>query len=48
MLKKVVTEKCPLSRSLIPIRRDMGQTKVICEGEFAEWTTDGMLRQPVF
>jgi bifunctional non-homologous end joining protein LigD len=49
MLKKVITEKCPFLEEPHP---NMPVTWVkptlVCEVKFAEWTTDGMLRQPVF
>ncbi len=48
-LKKLVTTKCPFAN---PPKPNMPVTwvkpKLVCEVAFAEWTSEGILRQPIF
>jgi len=48
-LKPIVTSKCPFAEEPHPNTPvTWVKPKFVCEVKFAEWTTDGMLRQPVF
>lgn len=48
-LKKLITKKCPFA---VEPKPNMPVTwvkpKLVCEVAFAEWTREGMLRQPIF
>ena len=48
-LKKIKTEACPFAEEPDPNTPvTWVRPKLVCEVKFAEWTTDGMLRQPIF
>jgi bifunctional non-homologous end joining protein LigD len=48
-LKPIVTSKCPFEEEPDPnMPVTWVKPKLVCEVKFAEWTSDGMLRQPVF
>ncbi len=48
-LKPIVTSKCPFEEEPDPnMPVTWVKPKLVCEVKFAEWTTDGMMRQPVF
>ncbi len=48
-LKKISTSKCPFVEEPHPNTPvTWVKPKFVCEVKFAEWTTDGMMRQPVF
>ena len=48
-LKPIVTDKCPFAEEPEPnMPVQWVRPKFVCEVKFAEWTTEGMLRQPVF
>ena len=48
-LKPIVTSKCPFENEPHPNTPvTWVKPKFVCEVKFAEWTTDGMMRQPVF
>ena len=48
-LKKIATEKCPFEEEPDPNTPvTWVKPKLVCEVKFAEWTEEGMLRQPVF
>lgn len=48
-LKKITTEKCPFEVEPDPNTPvTWVKPKLVCEVKFAEWTEEGMMRQPVF
>jgi len=48
-LQKITTSKCPFSQQLHPNAVvTWVKPKLVCEVSFAEWTQDGIMRQPIF
>jgi bifunctional non-homologous end joining protein LigD len=49
-LRALATERCPFTRGATPRgpEHHWARPELVCEVRFTEWTTDGLLRQPVY